>query len=70
MIEKSLGRNSYKIKDFNEIEAVQMFKYYCHLENIIAIELSIAKFNFDPETIVDMDNCVLNGLPFFHNTEN
>ena len=36
------------IIDFNNVEAVQIFKYFCHIENIIALELSISKFSFSP----------------------
>ena len=55
--------------DFNKIQATEIFRYFCHIENIIALELSISKFSFNPSSVIEMDNCIQNGMPFFQNSE-
>ena len=55
--------------DYNKIEGTQIFKYLCHIENIVALELSISKFSFNSTTVIEMDNCIQNGMPFFQNSE-
>ena len=55
--------------DFNKIQATQIFQYFCHIENIIALELSISKFSFHSASVIEMDNCIQNGMPFFQNSE-
>jgi len=55
--------------DFNKIQATQIFQYFCHIENIIALELSISKFSFHSASVIEMDHCIQNGMPFFQNSE-
>ena len=46
-----------------------MLRYYRILENIIALELSISKYSFSPESVIDLDNRIQNGVAFFETQE-
>lgn len=43
----------------------QIYKYFHHIENIITLELSISKFQFSTKDVIEMDNCMANGMPFY-----
>lgn len=46
-----------------------MLRYYRILENIIALELSISKYSFSPESVIELDNSIQNGVAYFETLE-
>ena len=42
-----------------------MFQYYNTIEQIITLELSIAKYSFSSPRMIEMENSINNGLPYY-----
>lgn len=62
--DKHLGpRKPYT--DFSTMHLAQIYRYFHHIENIITLELSISKFQFNSNDVIEMDNCIQNGMPFY-----
>ena len=62
--DKHLGLRKEYI-DFSKLQIAQIYKYFHHIENIITLELSISKFQFSTKDVIEMDNCMANGMPFY-----
>ena len=55
--------------NYTSLQAFSILRYYRILENIIALELSISKYSFTPENVIDLDNRIQNGVAFFETQE-
>lgn len=55
--------------NYTGLKAYSMVRYYSIIENIIALELSISKYSFSPENVIDLDNRIQNGVAFFETQE-
>ena len=65
----SLPQMRRKRMNYAGLKAYSMVRYYSIIENIIALELSISKYSFSPENVIDLDNRIQNGVAFFETQE-
>jgi hypothetical protein len=51
--------------DYSKMHLAEIYRYFNHIENIISLELSISKFTFSTKDVIDLDNCMASGMPFY-----
>lgn len=57
--------DEWSLTDVRRLPCFRIYSYYHQLENVVSLELSIAKFALEPALVAELDDCMANGVPFF-----